>query len=60
VLDDIREQRFAMILVNDTQATPESWVRDRWTPEMLDAIHTRYRPDTAIADATVYVPRRDE
>ena len=57
VVDDIARGRFAMILINDTKATPESWTRERWTERMLATIHDRYEPTGVLADATIYRPK---
>ncbi len=60
LLADLRAGRFALVLINDGPNTPESWTRERWTPEMLTAIHARYEAVGAFADATLYRPRRSE
>jgi len=57
VLSDIQNRRFAMILINDTPATPESWTRERWTARMLAAVHEQYVSSGVLADASIYVPR---
>lgn len=57
VVDDVRAGRFALVLVNDGPRTPSSWTRERWTPELLSAIHEAYEPNGALAEATLYRPR---
>jgi len=58
VLRDVRDHRFALILVNDGPATPASWTRERWTVAMLAAVHEAYEPSGVLAEATLYRPRR--
>lgn len=60
LVTDLRAARFALILINDGPRTPESWTRERWTPEMLAAIHARYEAVGALADATLYRPRKGD
>jgi hypothetical protein len=57
VVADIRGGRFALILINDGPDTPSAWTRERWTAEMLGAIHQAYVPAGALAHATLYRPR---
>jgi hypothetical protein len=60
VVADVRARRFGLVLVNDGPRTPESWPKERWTPALLAAIHDAYEPAGALADATLYRPRRAE
>ena len=59
LLRDIQAKHFGLILINDGPATPAAWTRERWTPEMLVAIHANYEPHGALADATIYRPHYD-
>ncbi len=60
LLRDIRAKHFGLILINDGPATPAAWTRERWTQEMLVAIHANYEPHGALADATIYRPHYDQ
>ncbi len=60
LLDDIRNKKFGLVLINDTLATPAAWTRERWTEEMLAAIHQNYEPRGVLADATIYRPHPSE
>lgn len=57
VVADIRARRFGLVLLNDGPSNPDSWVKERWTPEMLSAIHEAYEATGALAGATLYRPR---
>ncbi len=54
---DIRDGKFALILIADHPPFSISLARERWTPEMWAAIQERYEPVTVLAGATVYRPR---
>ena len=60
VVDDIRRKTFPLILINDGAETPESWTRERWTEQMLAALHDAYAPSGALADATLYRPKKSD
>ena len=53
LVHDIEQRQFALILLNESEP---SWLADRWTPRMLDAIHANYRRDEVVGDITVYRP----
>lgn len=58
VLADIRAQRFAMILISDQPPLySEALARDRWTPEMWEAIQSSYRPAGVLAGTMILRPR---
>ncbi|MEO8877001.1 MAG: glycosyltransferase family 39 protein [Polyangiaceae bacterium] len=50
---DLRSQAFSLILVDEDDSTSE-----RWTTEMLDAIHGSYRRTIVLAGTSVYRPDR--
>jgi 4-amino-4-deoxy-L-arabinose transferase-like glycosyltransferase len=50
LLESIRKQEFAAIILYD-----RPWSRERWTPEMLEAINQSYRLSQVVADNRVYM-----
>jgi hypothetical protein len=58
VVEDIRAARFPMIVIAERPpaSIPEA-VADRWTTEMLTAIHDAYTPTDQLAGNTVYRPK---
>lgn len=58
VVADLRRGRFGLVLVADGPATLPAWTHERWTDEMLEALHERYEATGSLADATLYRPRR--
>lgn len=58
LLSDLRAKRFGLLLVGEAPAVPDSCTHERWTPEMLDAIHNSYERHGVLAQATMYRPRR--
>ncbi len=57
LLESIRNQEFSVIMIHHFMSWPVYLTR--WTPEMLAAIITYYRPESFIAESLVYVPRSD-
>jgi hypothetical protein len=51
LLESLAQQQFDMILIYD-----RPWSRERWTPEMLEAISSHYRLSARLADTMVYEP----
>ncbi len=58
VLTDLRAQRFSLLLIDDGPDVPTFVVRDRWTNEMLSAIHEAYEPTGTLVGATLYRPKK--
>ena len=55
LLNDIRNQEFSAILIHHFGPFPVH--RERWTPEMLDAIDQAYRPSQTMAGTVIYTPQ---
>ena len=60
VVTDLKAGRFALVLINDGPSTPAAWTRDRWTADMLAAVHETYEPTDALAGATLYRVKRPQ
>jgi hypothetical protein len=59
LLRDLEGKLFSLVLVHESPMTSEKCVRERWTNEMLAAIHHAYEPGGVLAGATLYRPKRD-
>ncbi|MEM7116787.1 MAG: hypothetical protein AAF614_30420 [Chloroflexota bacterium] len=55
LLDSIAAQEFPYILIHHFGPYPLH--RERWTPEMLDAIETHYRPSQTQAGSVLFTPK---
>ncbi len=55
LLDEIAAQKFGGILIHHFGLWPV--YKERWSPQMLAAIDSYYRPDKTLAGTVVYVPR---
>lgn len=55
LLQEIGNQIFPYILIH--HFSPYPLYRERWTPEMLEAIETHYRPSQTLAGTVVYTPK---
>ncbi len=56
LLRDIRSKKFSYILIQDFPGF--TLYKERWTPEMLDAIRAEYTVAQKLAGSWVYVPRK--
>ncbi len=57
LLDELAAQKFGAILIHHFDTYPLQ--KERWTPGMLAAIETYYRPVKTIAGTVIYRPRGD-
>jgi hypothetical protein len=57
LVSDLRAKRFGLLLVGEPPLVPDACTRERWTPEMLEAIHDSYEPRGVLGQATMYRPR---
>lgn len=55
-VESIVQRRYALIILENTAAM--RLARERWTPQMLDAIARSYTASEVIGDATIYRPNR--
>ncbi len=56
-LASIRQQTFEGILIHHFGTFPVH--RERWTPEMLEAIERNYRPVKTLAGTVIFTPQRE-
>jgi hypothetical protein len=54
LVNDINAKKFSHILIHDPGGYPI--FKERWTPEMLDAVRAAYRIKQKLANTWVYVP----
>lgn len=54
LLEDIREQTFPLVLIHHFMSWPV--YKERWAPEMLDAVTDHYAPTDFLAETLVYRP----
>jgi hypothetical protein len=59
LLTSIRRRTFPAILIWKPPYAP-GLVRERWTPEMLEAIEENYEPTQKLAGTVVYRPGDDK
>ncbi|GAB4580881.1 MAG: hypothetical protein Fur0022_36250 [Anaerolineales bacterium] len=55
LLDEITAQHFGAILIHHFNTWP--LYKERWSPAMLTALETRYRPVKTLAGTVIYIPR---
>ena len=53
LIDEIQERHFSLIIMS----LPLELIKERWTPEMIEAVDIYYRRERVLSDAWVFVPR---
>jgi hypothetical protein len=59
VVADLRAKRFGLVLIDDGPEVPTFVVDDRWTRDMLSALHEAYESTGTLAGATLYRPKKE-